>query len=962
MKQIKKLNFYYAALFIWVGVGQINAQDFQVYPKVCYFSPNEIVKMNITSQKVEFSINNSDCPNKLLVTSSNVIFQQGSPVMYQKSIIVSKNKIEMEINPQTLFLEGFYNMVVGSGEPCAYECKNCVEFKKRRIYTTNISIQNDRYKIKTLLVGSGYTFAYNESLKNDTNLFLTKDNILFNSENTLNIPDVALTRISKDTLMVEATSVYPLWQGWYSISLNNMTNIQIEPAFYLKAPQIKAVLEQPVSGTKTKFRLTIENFKFSTTEASNCISKLNVQASDVVFTAASNTLTTLSVSDVQIKDSIITGYLQLPANMDNFTATLLNRQGCNIAASDPLAISPISQIYYTPKLQIANPTIGIKSRFQINIPNIKFVNTGIGDCVSKLKVTASNVIFSSASGVLDLSSSISNVTVGDSVITGDILINDRMYNIYARVNNADGCNGNISNQVAVLPAVLNPKIYTVSTAEAGRGEVMNIKASVASNLYFLKSGISDCSKNGLSNYQEASINPKDLEITNGIVSYMVDSSSVLFANNFPINSISIDWKVPQNATIGNYRLVLRKGVGCNFESKETVAVICRDTSVEKLEIIGPKEVCKNTTHTYKIKSFMDHKYIWKVYTGNHVLLESQLNGDSISINFDHNKIIVLSAENSCGKVINKEIALNIDTPVDETLPYQIAGEDSSIVNGIKAYLPYTTEQSNNYNQASEMYTRVQYKWAWKVLSGGILNDSIPQDSLMPNMAIVKWTQPGTHQLSATPYNSCSFGKPHLFNVVVGTKSAKPIIYTDVAFKFYNVDQKYFRVFSSTVGGVHDWNLTLINSSAADSITNNKLLFLNKSWKTTIRVDGIQVYYAKLSEVIPASGSAPRTSDSISIRVYPLILSKENYNISDHSTVTVDCYPNPVSQSLTISLKNWEAKKIQISLVDELGKEVYAYNNATAVNLIDVSKLENGIYLLKISNGEVLKLQKIYIQK
>ena len=973
MKHLKKIKFYFVLFAIVVGFGKITAQDITVSPKVCYFSGNEVVKLNITSKNVAFSTNNSDCPSKLLVTSSNVVFQQSSPLLYQKPISVTKNNIEVEITPGTLYFEGFYNLTVGAGEPCAYQCNNCVEFKRRKVFTTNMSNTNDRYTIKALLTASGYTFAANQTVVTDTNLLIQKENIQITSANTLAISDIRLNRISKDSIMIEATSEYQLWRGAYSIIINNLPAMQPYLGLFLEAPQVKATIAQPYNGVRSKFTISVAGMKFSKTDTSNCNTKLNVQASDIVFTSATSTISMpIEVSDVVIQDSIISGYVMLPSNIGNTTATLLNRQGCNIAASDPIAITPIAQIYYTPKLQIDNPTAGVKSRFSIAVPNVKFINTGAGNCVTKLKVTASDVVFFSATGYFNFESDISNIIVGDSIITGDILMNEKMYSVYARVNNSDGCNGYISNQIAVLPAVaVAPKLYTVATAEAGRGNVMNIKANVASNLYFTNTGVSDCSLNGKPYIYAASINPKDLEITNGAVSYLVDSASFYPVNDYRKSTISIAWKVPENAPLGNYKLVLRKGVSCNFESVETVAVVCRDSAYENLDIIGLKEVCKNTHQTFRIKKFNDTQYTWKVYIGNFLIdihgvlnssLEKEVAGDSVSVYFNQNKTIVLTAENSCGKVLSKQIAPNIDEPVDETKPYQIAGEDSSVVNGIKAYLPYTSEQLNNYNPSSEKYARVKYNWQWKVLSGGVLIDSIPQDSLMKNMAIVKWTQAGAHLLSATPYNTCSTGKPHLYSVVVGSKNSKPIIYTDAALKFEYSDQKTLKVFSSTVGGVHEWNLTLLNNYSSNWGDTSKLKTINKTWRTTINIGGIADFYAKLSEKISVLGSVPRISDAVLLWANPRITSTENKTISDQSQATVDCYPNPASQLLTISLNNWGSTPLNISIVNQLGKEVYGLTNATPVNQIVVDALDNGIYLLKISNGKQVKFEKIAIQK
>jgi hypothetical protein len=125
MKRIPKIFLYILAIALGFSLRQVMAQDITISPKVCYFSDGELVKVSITSKEIAFSTNNSDCPTKLLVTSSNVVLQQSTPLMYQP-FVVTNNKIEMEIDSWGLFSEGFYKLTVGAGEPCAYKCDSCI--------------------------------------------------------------------------------------------------------------------------------------------------------------------------------------------------------------------------------------------------------------------------------------------------------------------------------------------------------------------------------------------------------------------------------------------------------------------------------------------------------------------------------------------------------------------------------------------------------------------------------------------------------------------------------------------------------------------------------------------------------------------------------------------------------------------------------------------------------------------
>ncbi|NTW33524.1 MAG: T9SS type A sorting domain-containing protein, partial [Bacteroidetes bacterium] len=70
------------------------------------------------------------------------------------------------------------------------------------------------------------------------------------------------------------------------------------------------------------------------------------------------------------------------------------------------------------------------------------------------------------------------------------------------------------------------------------------------------------------------------------------------------------------------------------------------------------------------------------------------------------------------------------------------------------------------------------------------------------------------------------------------------------------------------------------------------------------------------------------------------------NIENHlaKNYSVNCYPNPASKGLTVSL---EGQAKEIFVYDLIGNIVYKTNNVTSITTINTEKLNEGIYFIKI---------------
>ena len=87
-----------------------------------------------------------------------------------------------------------------------------------------------------------------------------------------------------------------------------------------------------------------------------------------------------------------------------------------------------------------------------------------------------------------------------------------------------------------------------------------------------------------------------------------------------------------------------------------------------------------------------------------------------------------------------------------------------------------------------------------------------------------------------------------------------------------------------------------------------------------------------------------------------VLNNDQFN----STVGINAYPNPTSESLTVSIADYKGSNLSISLIDITGKEVYNETVKDFVNekTISLKTLQSGIYILKLKGENVSESRKI----
>ena len=149
-----------------------------------------------------------------------------------------------------------------------------------------------------------------------------------------------------------------------------------------------------------------------------------------------------------------------------------------------------------------------------------------------------------------------------------------------------------------------------------------------------------------------------------------------------------------------------------------------------------------------------------------------------------------------------------------------------------------------------------------------------------------------------------------------------------------IDYQGNEIYQSTIGGSN-------NDFAKDAIStsNNNLVVLTNS---TSGISGLKDDFS-------------RGMDDVwifELNTSALVGIDENLANSKNN---IELFPNPASETLTISLPE-NASTTDCILVDNLGKEVKRFMVTGGENLVDVSALENGIYFIQMDT-EIYKLIK-----
>jgi hypothetical protein len=109
-----------------------------------------------------------------------------------------------------------------------------------------------------------------------------------------------------------------------------------------------------------------------------------------------------------------------------------------------------------------------------------------------------------------------------------------------------------------------------------------------------------------------------------------------------------------------------------------------------------------------------------------------------------------------------------------------------------------------------------------------------------------------------------------------------------------------------------------------------------------------------------------TANLVSAGAYDIFIAKYNQNLTNYSELAeienLNIYPNPAVNNITISSNNANYKIEEINIYNILGEIVQSEKLEEHHQIVDINKLNNGIYMVEIKSGEKKKKQKLLIQR
>jgi hypothetical protein len=172
-------------------------------------------------------------------------------------------------------------------------------------------------------------------------------------------------------------------------------------------------------------------------------------------------------------------------------------------------------------------------------------------------------------------------------------------------------------------------------------------------------------------------------------------------------------------------------------------------------------------------------------------------------------------------------------------------------------------------------------------------------------------------------------------------------------------------------------------SGVGTVTVNTLPTVTATTPNTLICNGEIAYLTANSTATNVSWSTGQTTSNISVT--PTVTSTYYVNVTDNNGCTsnsasvlvtvnacigiqelvsdkVSVYPNPSTGVLNITLTGALAQHTSIEVYDAIGKLVFAKSLMNEINTINISNLDNGIYVFKIlNNTSALKIGKLVKQ-
>jgi hypothetical protein len=150
-----------------------------------------------------------------------------------------------------------------------------------------------------------------------------------------------------------------------------------------------------------------------------------------------------------------------------------------------------------------------------------------------------------------------------------------------------------------------------------------------------------------------------------------------------------------------------------------------------------------------------------------------------------------------------------------------------------------------------------------------------------------------------------------------------------------------------------------NNTFSDPIVDAVAPVEESSFSVPVVLDKDAVYYWKVRAVNGLDTSG--WSSTWSFRTAPPV------GIDEAGlTGKINIYPNPVENTVYIQLKDKNALSLNLTITDLVGVKVFenkiSLNNGNKTVAVDVTYLQDGIYLLRIADQETTFTKKIVINR
>ncbi|MFN0187063.1 MAG: T9SS type A sorting domain-containing protein [Bacteroidia bacterium] len=409
-----------------------------------------------------------------------------------------------------------------------------------------------------------------------------------------------------------------------------------------------------------------------------------------------------------------------------------------------------------------------------------------------------------------------------------------------------------------------------------------------------------------------------------------------------VSNVSYSWSVPAGATIVS-------GQGTNSVSIQfttsfvsgAISVVatnaCGNSSARTKTVYGkpskptvingPTQLCITDTVVFStVAVFGNNTYTWTMPTGLTIL--SGQNTTSISVKVGAAAVggdVCVKAKNSCGSSAN--LCLTVGIIANPLAIGTITGNASGVCNSTKNY--------SVVNQAGVTFNWAVPAGATLVSGQGTNAVSISYSNSFASGNIVVT---GTNSCgNSTSASKTITGKPAIPTTITGP--------TSVCFNGQNIN---YSCSNSTGATSYTWTIPAGASLVSGQGTNSILL----NFAST--VGNVLALKVKASN---ACGTSSNKTLNITMLSCP--------RLGQDKIAEILLYPNPVKDELTLSWFTNAEEDLQVTCIDILGQQLMSKNyeseEVAAGIKINTSNFSNGVYFIRVVQGEIVRTRKFVVK-